>query len=95
MDKKLIFTVPATAVTDGQHFASLLRVTRQSAGLSIAKVARALYRSEGAVILREQGHRNVTVDEAIKHLQLAGYQLVVMPAGTIGGPADAVRDAEA
>lgn len=94
MESDPIYTVPATRVRGSQHFAKLLKACRASSGRSQASIAKELGCSAGAVVLRENGQRNITVADAVLELAATGYDLIVIRSGQIVGP-DAVRNAEA
>lgn len=90
-----IFYVPPTRVQNGQQFAKILRVTRLAAGLSRARMAEHVGCTVSSITLRELGNRRISVADAVQQLNAAGYDLVVMRAGQIADPPDAVRDPQA
>lgn len=94
MEFDSIYTVPATRVRGSLHFAKLLKACRASSGRSQASIAKEIGCSTGAIVLRENGQRNITVADAVRELEASGYDLVVMRSGQIVGP-DAFRHPKA
>jgi len=65
-------------VQDGKQFGRLLSAARHANGLHQQEVANLLNVSRGTIAFRERNRRQITVDQAVKHLDVLGYDLAIV-----------------